>query len=91
MNNSTKEQKSQSSANEKLYRVMIGGLYSTREQAEEQAKSAAEKGFEMSVYVVNEDFAFFGVQFSTHSDRAQAEQDKQRLINARLDAYIANP
>ena len=74
-----------------LFRVQIG-VYSTREKAEEQAKSASDKGFETTVHTVkNGDRIFYRVQHSAHRSRANAEIEKQRLVDAGFDAYIANP
>lgn len=74
-----------------LYRVQIG-VYSTREKAEEQAKSASDKGFETTVHpVTSGDRTFYRVQHSAHRSRANAETEKQRLVDAGFDAYIANP
>lgn len=74
-----------------LYRVQIG-VYSTREKAEEQAKSASDKGFDTTVRTVSSgDRTLYRVQHSAHRNRANAEIEKQRLVDAGLDAYIANP
>jgi cell division protein FtsN len=74
-----------------LYRVQIG-VYSTREKAEEQAKSAEEKGFETTIRTVTTgDRTVYRVQHSAHRNRANAEMEKQRLVDAGFDAYIANP
>ncbi|MCW3094824.1 MAG: Polysaccharide deacetylase [Chthonomonadaceae bacterium] len=74
-----------------LYRVQIG-VYSTREKAEEQAKNAADKGFETTIHTVtNGDRTFYRVQHSAHRNRTNAENEKQRLVDAGFDAYIANP
>jgi len=78
-------------ANGGLYRVQIG-VYSTREKAEEQAKSAQDKGFETTIHsVTSGDRTLYRVQHSAHRSRANAESEKQRLVDAGFDAYIANP
>jgi len=78
-------------ANGGLYRVQIG-VYSTREKAEEQAKSAQDKGFETTIHsVTSGDRTLYRVQHSAHRNRANAESEKQRLVDAGFDAYIANP
>jgi cell division protein FtsN len=74
-----------------LFRVQIG-VYSTREKAEEQAKIASDKGFDTTVRTVtSSDRTLYRVQHSAHRNRANAEIEKQRLVDAGLDAYIANP
>lgn len=74
-----------------LFRVQIG-VYSTREKAEEQAKSASDKGFETTIHTVTTgDHTLYRVQHSAHRNRANAEVEKQRLVDAGFDAYIANP
>jgi cell division protein FtsN len=74
-----------------LYRVQIG-VYSTREKAEEQAKSASDKGFEATVHTMsNGDRTLYRVQHSAHRNRSRAETEKQRLVDAGIDAYINNP
>ena len=73
-----------------LFRVQIG-VYSTREKAEEQAKSASDKGFDTTIHTVTtEDHTLYRVQHSAHRNRANAEIEKQRLVDAGFDAYIAN-
>ncbi len=74
-----------------LFRVQIG-VYSTHEKAEEMAKSASDKGFETTVHTVTTgDRTVYRVQHSAHRTRAGAETEKQRLVDAGFDAYIANP
>lgn len=74
-----------------LYRVQIG-VYSTREKAEEVARSASDKGITTTVHVISRDGrTLYRVQHSAHRDRAKAESDKQKLIDAGLDASIVNP
>jgi cell division protein FtsN len=74
-----------------VYRVQIG-VYSTREKAEEVAQSAADKGITTSLHVVKRDGrTLYRVQQSTHRDRAKAELDRQKLIDAGFDATIINP
>jgi cell division protein FtsN len=73
-----------------LFRVQIG-VYSTREKAEEQAKSASDKGFDTTIHTVTTgDHTLYRVQHSAHRNRANAEIEKQRLVDAGFDAYIAN-
>ena len=75
-----------------LYRVQIG-VYSTREKAEEQAKSASDKGFETTIHTVTSGSrTLYRVQQSAHRNRANAETEKQTAWSiAGFDAYIANP
>ena len=74
-----------------LFRVQIG-VYSTREKAEEQAKSASDKGFDSTVHTVTSgDRTLYRVQHSAHRSRTNAEMEKQRLVDAGFDAYISNP
>lgn len=74
-----------------LYRVQIG-VFSTREKAEEVAKSAMEKGFEATVKTMTRDGrTLYKVQHSAYRDRVHAEQEQQRLLEAGFDASISNP
>ncbi len=82
---------SPSAAKSGLYRVQIG-VYSTREKAEEIARSASDKGLRTTVHVVNQDGrTLYRVQRSVHRDRTKAEQDRQTLMDAGFDATIINP
>lgn len=74
-----------------IYRVQIG-VYSTREKAEEVARSAADKGIPTTLHVITRDGrTLYRVQQSTHRDRTKAELDRQKLIDAGFDATIINP
>ena len=74
-----------------VYRVQIG-VYSTREKAEEVARSAADKGITTTLHVITrEGRTLYRVQHSTRRDRARAERDRQQLQDAGFDATIINP
>ena len=74
-----------------LYRVQIG-VYSTREKAEEVVRAAADKGITTTLHVLTRDGrTLYRVQQSSHRDRAKAELDRQKLLDAGFDATIINP
>lgn len=88
---STPKPDAETPASNGLYRVQIG-VYSTREKAEEQAKSAGDKGFDTTIRAVpSGDRTLYRVQHSAHRTQAGAEAEKQRLVDAGFDAYIARP
>ncbi len=87
----TKRTTAETEAGSGLYRVQIG-VYSTKEKAEEQVRLASEKGFESTVHTVTSgDRTLYRVQHSAHRSRTNAETEKQKLVDAGFDAYIANP
>jgi len=74
-----------------LYRVQIG-VFSTKDKAEEVAASAKDKGFAVTVREVNKDGRIlYRVQHSSHRDRARAEAEQQKLMDAGIEATIINP
>jgi cell division protein FtsN len=78
-------------AKQGLYRVQIG-VFSTREKAEEVARTAADKGITTTVRVITRDGrTLYRVQQSTHRDREKAELERQKLQDAGFDASIINP
>jgi cell division protein FtsN len=73
-----------------LYHVQIG-VFSTREKAEEVAKSANDKGFATTVQAVTRDgHTHYRVQHSAYRKRENAEAAKQRLNEAGFEAYISS-
>ncbi len=76
--------------NSGLYRVQLG-VFSTREAAEQQARSANDKGFRTTIQpFTREGRTLYRVQHGLYRKRANAEAARQRLNDASVDSDLVN-